>query len=610
MTRLTQLLAMVCLTSSASMLFAQQPNNTARQISPATTEKATAAEKRQPDSDEQIFSEAQLQQMLAPIALYPDSLLTHILIAATYPLEVVQANRWRQKNLSMSNDQAMKAVENEDWDPSVKALIAFPEVLQRISDDLDWLQDLGDAFLDDEQRLLANIQSLRQQADKAGSLDSMDKVDVYKEDNVIVIQSPQPEVIYVPYYDTRVVYGNWRWGYYPPVYWDWRWHHNHSHFAHIGYYTWLPGVSLSFNYHFNSFYWPGYHVRVYNDYRYKPYHYRNKYYPGRRYHHKKPYYANKIKQDLGEQWRHDPRHRKGVGYRTDFAKRQYHSNREVYTDANSADMRKMGYVGGEQGVGRKELIRQRQEQLQRDVQAQAQIQDAASRMGNKPVSGKLTEALQNPEPKTAPRPLNKELIGRYQQRFEQQGRDLNTYTVEQGPQAVGTRTATRQINGSNNELGQQMRNDDRYQRFQEKLSSSPEQFKQLREARLNSETATQSVPQPTTRSSRPSINADIAGSRDSMATSRRMIESARASSLPGRSINQRTLPSSREITPSVSPSVRSTSNVRSVPTHSAPSRSIQAPTRSYQTTTPRTIPRAPSRPVTRSVPPSSRQKEH
>ena len=108
---------------------------------------------------DEAVSDAELAQMLAPIALYPDSLLTHILIASTYPLEIVQAKRWLSNQGDRDTKQVMIEVESQDWDPSVKALVAFPNVLQRLNDDLAWTQSVGDAFLQDEGRMLDTIQS-------------------------------------------------------------------------------------------------------------------------------------------------------------------------------------------------------------------------------------------------------------------------------------------------------------------------------------------------------------------------------------------------------------------------------------------------------------------
>ncbi|MGL5468641.1 MAG: DUF3300 domain-containing protein, partial [Shewanella sp.] len=124
----------------------------------------------------QVLSQAELEQMLAPIALYPDSLLSHILISATYPLEVVQADRWLAARSQLSVEQVMAQAQNQGWDPSVKALLAFPTVLQKMAQDLEWTQKLGEAFLADESQVMDGIQSLRQQADKANSLRDMDNM--------------------------------------------------------------------------------------------------------------------------------------------------------------------------------------------------------------------------------------------------------------------------------------------------------------------------------------------------------------------------------------------------------------------------------------------------
>jgi len=163
------------------------------------------------------FSEAELAQMLAPIALYPDSLLTHILISSTYPIEIVEAHRWLKKNDKLNSTQIAELIENFDWDASVKALVPFEQILSRLSDDLSWMQQLGDAFLQDEARVLESIQALREQAKLAGNLGKMDNMDVSYEDNNIIIEPREKEVVYVPYYDTRMVYGSWYWFLYPPV---------------------------------------------------------------------------------------------------------------------------------------------------------------------------------------------------------------------------------------------------------------------------------------------------------------------------------------------------------------------------------------------------------
>ena len=128
-----------------------------------------------------VLDQAQLDQMLAPIALYPDTLLSHILVASTYPLEVIQAARWRAANADLDEQQALNAVENKDWDPSVQALVPFNDLLQKLSEDLDWLQSLGSAFLVNEQQILTSVQNLRQRAYEQGNLTDNDYVDIEQE---------------------------------------------------------------------------------------------------------------------------------------------------------------------------------------------------------------------------------------------------------------------------------------------------------------------------------------------------------------------------------------------------------------------------------------------
>jgi Protein of unknown function (DUF3300) len=165
------------------------------------------------------FSEEELNQMLAPIALYPDSLLSQILMASTYPLEVVQAARWSRANSRLQGEDAVKAVEAMDWDPSVKSLVAFPQILHRMDERLDWTQRLGEAFLAQEPHVLDTIQGLRQKAAAAGNLNSTEQMRVMRQDEAILIEPARPEAVYVPYYNPAVVYGPWGYPAYPPVYW-------------------------------------------------------------------------------------------------------------------------------------------------------------------------------------------------------------------------------------------------------------------------------------------------------------------------------------------------------------------------------------------------------
>ncbi|MCL1120904.1 DUF3300 domain-containing protein [Shewanella seohaensis] len=257
------------------------------------------------------LSQAELEQMLAPIALYPDSLLSHILIASTYPLEVVQAQRWLEDNPKLSTDEVMSRTEDKDWDPSVKALMAFPNVLEKMSEDLDWTQKLGEAFLADEGQVMDGIQSLRQQADKANSLANMDNMAVTRANNQIIIEPARREVVYVPYYDPRVVYGTWRWGVaYPPVYWEFGGYVGYPYHPSHSYFYWSPGIHISFNYFFSSFHWHSHRVVVV-DHRHS--------------HHYRP--RERYSVSYGAQpWKHKPEHRRGVVYHNPVVKERYYGD--------------------------------------------------------------------------------------------------------------------------------------------------------------------------------------------------------------------------------------------------------------------------------------------
>lgn len=238
-------------------------------------------------AEQQEFSEAELAQILAPIALYPDTLLSHILIAATYPLDVIETARFLAKNSPLSEGRLAKAIAQQHWDASVKALASFPQIINKLSNDLTWMQKLSQAFLADEEQVLASIQLLRHQAEQAGSLAELNNLSVVKEDNIIVISSPSPEVVYVPYYDTRVVYGNWHWRHYPPVYWD----IPVSLAFHHGRFYWHHAIRLSGGFFFSAFHWHNRHVVIHNQhhgfYRNKSYAKRTSSYQGKRWQHKR-----------------------------------------------------------------------------------------------------------------------------------------------------------------------------------------------------------------------------------------------------------------------------------------------------------------------------------
>jgi hypothetical protein len=168
------------------------------------------------------FTPEQLDQMLAPIALYPDALLSQVLMAATYPLEVVEAARWSQANPNLKGDAAVAAVKDKNWDVSVKSLTAFPQTLQMMSNQLDWTQKLGDAMIGQQKDVATAVQRLRAKAQAAGNLKSTPQQTVTTQSSggasAIVIEPANPEVLYVPYYNPAWAYGPWPYPAYPPPY--------------------------------------------------------------------------------------------------------------------------------------------------------------------------------------------------------------------------------------------------------------------------------------------------------------------------------------------------------------------------------------------------------
>jgi hypothetical protein len=178
------------------------------------------AQPAQPVQAASSFNTEQLDALMAPIALYPDALLTQILMASTFPLQVVEANRWLEQpaNKALSGDALTQALDAQPWDPSVKSLVPFPQVLALMNEHLDWMQQVGYAFADQQAAVFDSVQRLREQAEANGSLQSSPQQVVRTEQQTIIIEPAQTNVVYVPSYNPTVVYGTWPYPAYPPVY--------------------------------------------------------------------------------------------------------------------------------------------------------------------------------------------------------------------------------------------------------------------------------------------------------------------------------------------------------------------------------------------------------
>jgi hypothetical protein len=240
------------------------------------------------------FSREELTQMLAPIALYPDALTAQILMASTYPLELVEADRWRSQNSRLSESELDTALQDKPWDPSIKSLCHFPQILSSMSEKLDQTRKLGDAFLGQEQEVMATVQELRRKAQEQGNLKNTAEQKVIVEPEAIRIEPVNPEVVYVPVYDPAYVYGPWWYPAYPPYYWYYP-----PGFYSGAYISFSPGIYFGFD--LFSWCWFDWGVhRVHVDFdrtsRFHRHHFDRRGQPG-------PF------------WRHNPEHRRGVAYR-------------------------------------------------------------------------------------------------------------------------------------------------------------------------------------------------------------------------------------------------------------------------------------------------------
>ncbi|MGW8287765.1 MAG: DUF3300 domain-containing protein [Desulfobulbales bacterium] len=245
------------------------------------------------------FSQEQLAQMLAPIALYPDTVLTQVLMASTYPIEVIEADRWVRKNPDLKGESLDNALLDMNWDPSVKALCHFPSILALMSEHISETTNIGNAFLAQEDEVMDMIQKLRSKAKAEGNLNSSEKQKIVIEKETIIIEPADPKVIYVPYYDPRYVYGPWWYPAYPPYYWG------PSRIS--------IGIGIS--------YWPAFYFGfAFGGWSYFDWHRHYVYIEVS----KRPRFVKYDRWRTGPgRWHHLPSHRKGVAYRDKFTAQKY-----------------------------------------------------------------------------------------------------------------------------------------------------------------------------------------------------------------------------------------------------------------------------------------------
>jgi hypothetical protein len=324
----------------------------------------------QPAKPAQPFKPEELEQIVAPIALYPDSLLAQVFMASTYPLEIVQAARWSKAHPDVKGDAVAKAVEKETWDASVKSLIAFPDVLTMMNEKLDWTQKLGDAFLAQQKDVMDAVQRLRAKAKEAGNLKSTKEQTVKTEaapagaasPQVIVIEQSNPEVIYVPTYNPTVVYGAWPYPAYPPYY-----YYPPGYAAGAAFFSFSVGVVVG-GAIWGNCNWGHSDIDIdvnnYNNFN------RNEF--------------NRNEINNGK-WKHSPEHRQGVGYRDSATQQKYNRASSQQSVSSREDFR------GRADQGRNEMAReglsQRDVSGTRDLSGSSGTRDLSGSSGTRDLSG-------------------------------------------------------------------------------------------------------------------------------------------------------------------------------------------------------------------------------
>jgi hypothetical protein len=312
-----------------------------------------------------VFKQEELDQILAPIALYPDSLVSQILIASTYPLEIVQADRFAKQNANLKGDALTKSLEAQSWDPSVKSLVNFPRVLTMMNEKLDWTQKLGDAFLAQQKAVMDTIQSLRAKAQAAGNLKTTKEQTVIVEQKIIKIEPASPQVVYVPTYNPTVVYGAWPYPAYPPYY-----YYPPGYVAATSAFAFAGGVALgaAWGYAWGNCDYHGGNVK---------YNYNQNVTINNNIN--RNVYAQQLPANAQGNWQHNPANRKGVPYNGQSVQQRY--NQATPSQQVQARQAYRGHTGSALTPQEQQQAQQRAQQGQQQQKAQQAQQTQQARGG-------------------------------------------------------------------------------------------------------------------------------------------------------------------------------------------------------------------------------------
>jgi Protein of unknown function (DUF3300) len=295
-------------------VLALAPGDPAIYAQPTTLQNAPA------DQQAPAIPADQLDSLVAPIALYPDPLLTQVLVASTYPLELIQLQQWLQKNPGLKGDALTTAVQKEDWDPSIQSMAVFPDLVKRLSDDIKWTTDLGNAFLAQQSDVMDAVQRMRTKAMDAGKLKSNEQMKVetqtVESKTVVVIQPANPQVVYVPTYNPVVVYGPPIYPY-PPIYYP-----PPSYYAAGMFFAFGVGIAVGSYYRGGWGYncgWGRHTTVIINNNNNYVRHYNNTNINVNR----NTNINNNINRNGNSNWQHNPQHRGGTPYSNQNVAKQY-----------------------------------------------------------------------------------------------------------------------------------------------------------------------------------------------------------------------------------------------------------------------------------------------
>jgi len=348
------------------------------------------------------FSQQELDELLAPIALYPDPLLAQVFMASTYPMEIVEAARWLKANPDLKDKALEDALQGQSWDPAVKAITAVPQVLTMMDEKLDWTQKLGDAFLAQQEQVMQTVQSLRGKAKDAGNLESTPEQTVKTEtqggQTVVIIESSKPDVVYVPTYNPATIYGPWWYPYPPPYY-----YYPPGYVLGVG--LWFTTGVIVGSAIWGGCNWHRHSVNI-NINRYNSF--------------------NRTNIKTGD-WRHNPSHRKGVAYRDNATAQKFNRG----GDRAAAKSREQFRGRAEQGRAElKDMDRGRLDRQVREADRAAPARDR-SRVGGGDAGARPDLGASRDRPSRDAKPstgASRDLASRDARASTGAGRDLSSRT--------------------------------------------------------------------------------------------------------------------------------------------------------------------------------------